>query len=279
MLEGLIFPFQFSFMIKAFFIVIIVSPPAALLSCYLVLKGWALMGDAISHSVLPGIVLASIFGIPLIFGAFLSGFMCAILSGFLSLNSRVKADTLIGVVFSAMFALGLVLYTKLDTDIHLDHILFGNMLGLDFADIILSGVVSALVVTIILIKRVDFLIHCFDPIYGHVIGLKINALYYGLLTLLSLTIVSALSSVGMILSIGLLIIPGATAFLVTKQFEKMFVIAVTATIGSGLLGVFISFFLDSAPEPTIILILSGCFISSLIFYKAKTTTNLSNLQR
>ena len=270
MVDSFLFPFQFSFMIKAFTIVLIVAPPTSLLSCYLVLRGWALMGDAISHGVLPGIVLAYVIGVPLIFGAFVSGLVCATLSGFLSRNSRLKEDTLMGVVFSGMFGLGIVMYSKIETDIHLDHILFGNMLGIDVWDILLSGFISVVVVFIILFKRLDFLIHSFDPIYGQVIGLRINLLHYGLLIMLSLTIVSALSAVGMILSIGLLVIPGATAFLLTKQFEKMLLIAFTITTISGVAGVYTSFFVDSAPAPTIILILAIFFVIAMVISKSKS---------
>ena len=129
MIETLFSPFQFEFMRSAFLIALIVSVPTALLSCFLVLKGWALMGDAVSHAVLPGIVLAYILGLPLILGAFGAGMLTAVATGFLTENSRVKQDTVMGVVFSGMFGLGIVLYTAITSDVHLDHILFGNMLG------------------------------------------------------------------------------------------------------------------------------------------------------
>lgn len=128
-LNTLILPFQFAFMQNAFLISIIVSVPTALLSCFLVMKGWALMGDAVSHAILPGIVVASILGIPLLIGAFAAGMTCALATGYLASNSRVKQDTVMGVVFSGMFGLGIVLYVGVETGAHLDHILFGNMLG------------------------------------------------------------------------------------------------------------------------------------------------------
>ena len=134
MIETLLSPFQFEFMRSAFLIALIVSVPTALLSCFLVLKGWALMGDAVSHAVLPGIVLAYILGLPLILGAFGAGMLTAVATGFLTENSRVKQDTVMGVVFSGMFGLGIVLYTAITSDVHLDHILFGNMLGVQPGD-------------------------------------------------------------------------------------------------------------------------------------------------
>jgi manganese/iron transport system permease protein len=136
MIDAILQPFQFPFMQNAFLIALIVAPPCALLSCFLVLKGWALMGDAVSHAVLPGIVLAYMTGLPLLLGAFVAGLSTALLTGWIADNSRVKRDTVMGVVFSAMFALGIVLITAFPTDLHLDHILFGNMLGVGRDDLL-----------------------------------------------------------------------------------------------------------------------------------------------
>jgi manganese/iron transport system permease protein len=278
MISALLSPFEFQFMLNAFIIVLIISVPTSLFSCYLVLKGWALMGDAISHAVLPGIVVAYVVGVPLLIGAFLAGMICAFATGFLSQNSRVKEDTVMGVVFSGMFGLGIVLYTKIHTDIHLDHILFGNMLGISSYDILITGSIAIGVAVIILVKRSDFLIHSFDPIQTQVLGLNVRLLHYGLLTMLSLTIVSTLSSVGIILSIGLLIAPGAIAFLLTKQFKKMLVIAMITTLLSSFIGVYASFFIDSAPAPTIILVLSIIFICAFILSQLKTHLRLNSIK-
>ena len=133
MIETLLLPFEFYFMQNAFLIGLIVAVPTALLSCFLVVKGWSLMGDAISHAVLPGIVVSYIFSIPLMIGAFVAGIFCAMATNYLSENCRVKQDTVMGVVFSGMFAAGLVLYTSIETGVHLDHILFGNMLGVSLS--------------------------------------------------------------------------------------------------------------------------------------------------
>ena len=154
----LLLPFQFPFMQNAFLIVAIVSVPAAMLSCYLVLKGWALMGDAVSHAVLPGVVLAYIFAIPLSVGAFVAGLFCAVATGWLHENSRVKQDTVMGVVFSGMFALGIVLYTKIQTDVHLDHILFGHMLGVESGDIATTALIAAFVTGVFILKWRDFMV-------------------------------------------------------------------------------------------------------------------------
>lgn len=262
--EALLLPFRFAFMQNAFLISMMVAVPTALLSCFLVLKGWALMGDAVSHAVLPGIVLAYILGIPLILGAFAAGMTCALATGYLSSNSRVKEDTVMGVVFSGMFGLGIVLYVAVETNAHLDHILFGNMLGVGVQDLWTAGIISVLVAGVLMLKWKDWLLHSFDPAQARASGLWVNALHYGLLTALSLTIVATLSAAGLILAIGLLIAPGAIAFLLVRQFRTMLWVAVGVNMASMLLGTYLSFFLDSAPAPTIILILSALFILAFV---------------
>ena len=264
MIDTLIMPFHFSFMTNAFWIMSIISVPTALLSCYLVLKGWSLMGDAISHAVLPGVVIAYLLNIPLIIGAFCAGMLCALATGFLSENSRIKQDTVMGIVFSGMFGFGIVLYTKITTDVHLDHILFGNMLGISRENLWTAGIISLGVSGLLLAKRRDLLLQSFDPIQAQAVGLPVGLLHYGMLAMISLTIVATLSAVGIILSIGLLIAPGAIAFLLTKRFEHMLIISVVVTLVSGFIGVYLSFFLDSAPAPTVILVLTGLFIMAFV---------------
>lgn len=268
MIETLLLPFQFSFMQQAFLIACILAVPTAMLSCFLVLKGWSLMGDAVSHAVLPGIVLAYLIGLPLLIGAFIAGMVCAVATGYINDNSRVKQDTVMGVVFSGMFGLGLVIYAAITTSLHLDHILFGNMLGIGAQDLWTAGTISALVTTGLLIFWRDLMLHAFDPAQARTIGLPTKWLHYGLLAALSLTIVATLSAVGIILAIGLLIAPGAIAFLVTKRFAPMMIVAVGVTLLSSIAGIYASFWIDSAPAPTIILMLTAVF---LVVFIAKTT--------
>ncbi|SHH90980.1 metal ABC transporter permease [Marivita hallyeonensis] len=262
--ETLLLPFRFAFMQNAFLISIMVAVPTALLSCFLVLKGWALMGDAVSHAVLPGIVLAYILGLPLIVGAFAAGMTCALATGYLANNSRVKQDTVMGVVFSGMFGLGIVLYVSVETNAHLDHILFGNMLGVGASDLWTAGIISALVALVLILKWKDLLLHSFDPAQAQASGLYVNVLHYGLLAALSLTIVATLSAVGLILAIGLLIAPGAIAFLLVRQFSTMLWVSVLVCVASMLAGTYLSFFLDSAPAPTIVLILTVLFLAAFV---------------
>lgn len=272
--DPLLMPFQFTFMQQAFVIVLLVAIPTALLSCFLVLKGWSLMGDAISHAVLPGVVLAYVFAIPYAIGAFVAGMFCALATGFIKDNSRLKEDTVMGVVFSSMFGLGLVLMTKIESGVHLDHILFGDVLGVDWNDIVETSIIAILVVVFILVKGKDLLVFVFDHQHARAIGLPVGLLHYGLLTLLSLTIVGALKAVGMILVIAMLIAPGAIAFLLTGKFQTMVCLALFISISTALLGVYLSFFIDSAPAPTIIILQVTIFISVFCYsaYKARLSS-------
>jgi manganese/iron transport system permease protein len=264
MIDTLLQPFQFPFMQNAFWIALIIAPPCALLSCFLVLKGWALMGDAVSHAVLPGIVLAYMTGLPLLLGAFAAGLGSALLTGYLADNSRIKRDTAMGVVFSGMFALGVVLYTAFPTEWHLDHILFGNMLGVGTEDLWTSALIAIPVTLILVLKWRDLMLHAFDPAQAQVSGLRTGVLHYGLLAILALTIVATLSSVGLILAIGLLIAPGAIAFLLTRSFGAMLVTATAVCLVAMISGIWASFYLDAAPAPTVILILTGFFLLAFL---------------
>jgi manganese/iron transport system permease protein len=269
-MEMALLPFQLPFMQNAFLICLIVAPPTALLSCFLVVKGWALMGDAVSHAVLPGIVLAYILGLPLLVGAFAAGMLCALATGYLAENSRVKQDTVMGVVFSGMFGLGIVLYVSVETNAHLDHILFGNMLGVEGHELLTSGLLSALVAGGLLLFWRDLLLHSFDPAQARASGLAVGWLHYGLLSALSLTVVATLAAVGLILAIGLLIAPGAIAFLLVRRFGAMLWVSVLVCTAAMLLGTYASFFLDSAPAPTIVLILTAGFVVAFMRRQALT---------
>ncbi|KZS56454.1 metal ABC transporter permease [Rhizobium anhuiense] len=269
-LTALLAPFQFDFMINALIISVLIAIPTALLSCFLVLKGWALMGDAMSHAVFPGVVIAYIAGFPFAIGAFAAGMVCALATGFLKDNSRIKQDTVMGIVFSGMFGFGLVLYVKIQSEVHLDHILFGDMLGIGFPDIVETGAVAMLTATIIAVKWRDLLLHAFDPAQARAVGLRVNLLHYGLLCLLSLTIVAALRSVGIILAISLLIAPGSIAYLLTRRFSAMLALSVAIAVVMAFAGVYLSFFIDSAPAPTIVLLFAIAFVGAFLHATRKT---------
>lgn len=265
MIEQLIEPFQYGFMLQAFGMGALVAAVGAVLSCFLVLRGWSLMGDAISHAVLPGIVLAYIAGIPLAIGAFGSGLFCAVATGWVKANSRIKEDTVMGVVFTGMFAFGLVLFSRTPSDLHLDHILFGNILGITAAQLWETGILSAIVLGVILVLRRDLMLVCFDPNHARALGKSVRGLTYLLLILLSLAIVAAMKAVGLVLVIAMLITPGATALMLTQRFDRMLVVAVSAAVGSALVGIYVSFFLDGSPAACIVLVQTLAFVGALLF--------------
>jgi len=276
-LELAILPFQLPFMQYAFAITLMIAVPMAMLSCFLVLKGWSLMGDAVSHAVLPGVVVAYIVGLPLSIGAFIAGMICALGTGFIKENSRIKEDTVLGIVFSGMFGLGLVLYVKVQSDVHLDHILFGDMLGIAPLDMLETGVIALLATLFLGVLRKDLLVNAFDAQHAKAIGLPVRLLHYGLLMVLSLTVVGALKAVGIILSVAMLVAPGAIAFLLTRRFSAMLLVAITVAAASSLAGIWLSFLIDSAPAPTIVLFMSITFVATFIrtTLKARRTSAAS----
>ncbi len=252
-------PLAHDFMQRGLVVALLVGVICAMLSCYLVLKGWSLMGDAVSHAVLPGIVLAFITGIPLAVGAFLAGLGCALATGYLQAHSRVKEDAVMGIVFSGLFALGLVMFVKVDTDQHLNHILFGNMLGVQARDLAETALIALPAIAFVLVKRRDLMLYCFDPAHARAIGLPVGLLHYGLLVLLALTIVASLKAVGIILVIAMLIAPGAIGLVVTQRFGPMMLVAVLAATGSCLIGTLLSFHLDAATGPMIVVVQASLF--------------------
>lgn len=258
-------PLAYPFMQRALVVSLLVAAVCAILSCYLVLKGWSLMGDAVSHAVLPGIVIAYAIGIPLAIGAFVAGLACALFTGYLKENSRVKEDTVMGIVFSGMFGFGLVIFTKIETDQHLNHILFGNVLGVTARDLVETALIAGGTLAIVLLKRRDFLLYCFDPNHARSIGLPVRALHYGLLILLSLTIVASLKAVGIILVIAMLVGPGATAYLLTDSFERMLVIAAAVAMASAAIGTIASFHIDGATGACIVLVQAMFFVLAFLF--------------
>jgi len=264
-MSWLLEPFRFEFMQQALIIGLLVAVPAAVLSCLLVLRGWSLMGDAVAHAVLPGIVIAYIIGAPMLLGAFASGMLCAVATGYLTEHSRLKEDTVMGVVFSGMFALGIVLFSFVHTNLHLDNVLFGNLLGVSWMDILQTGAITVFVLIVFMARRRDILVFAFDPQHAGVIGINTRGMQYGLLALLSLVIVASIKAVGIILVIAVLIAPGAISFLLTDRFERMLLIAIGISVLCATLGIFSSYHIDSAPAPTIVVLLTLVFVLVFLF--------------
>ncbi len=265
MLEFLLEPMRLEFMVRATATTVAASVVCAALSCWLVLIGWSLMGDAVSHAVLPGVVLAYIAGAPFAVGAVIFGFLAVALIGIVRDTSRIKEDAAIGVVFTTLFALGLVLVSVTPSQVDLYHIIFGNLLGVSDADLIQVLILSGIVLAVLVFKRRDFTLYAFDPTHAHAIGLNPRLLGAALLGLLALTAVVALQAVGVVLVVALLITPGATAYLLTDRFNRMLVIAPAIAAGCGLAGIYASYYLDTASGPMVVLANGAAFTLAYLF--------------
>ncbi|MCI3280701.1 metal ABC transporter permease [Synechococcus sp. PCC 6717] len=263
--DWLLDPLQHAFMVKALGVSALVGCVCAVLSCFMTLKGWALMGDAVSHAVLPGVVLAYWLHLPLAIGAFVFGLAAVTLIGFVQQQTRIKEDTVIGLVFTGFFALGLVLLSKTTSSLDLMHILFGNVLGMSDRDLWQTIVISALTLITIALWHRDLILFCFDPTHARTIGLNTTLLYYVLLALVSLTAVAALQTVGIILVVAMLITPGATAYLLSDRFEWMVAIAIAVGGLGSVLGTYLSYYLDASTGGCIVVLQTVIFIVAMLF--------------
>ncbi len=258
-------PIAHEFMRKAILISTLITSVCGLLSSFLTLKGWALMGDAVSHAVMPGVVVAYAIGVPLSVGAFVFGVGSVALIGFIKHKSRIKEDTVIGLVFTGFFALGIVLISKITSDIDLMHILYGTPLGIPLSDVKQTIFISLLVVLLLSIFRKDLMLYCFDPRHAKTIGINVSFLHYLLLTCLSLAAVVGLQAVGIVLVVAMLITPGATAYLLTDKFDELSIISVLSSIISSLIGIYLSYWLDIAPGGSIVLVQTFIFLFAFLF--------------
>jgi len=263
--DWLLDPLQHAFMVKALGVSALVGCVCAVLSCFMTLKGWALMGDAVSHAVLPGVVLAYWLHLPLAIGAFVFGLAAVTLIGFVQQQTRIKEDTVIGLVFTGFFALGLVLLSKTTSSLDLMHILFGNVLGMSDRDLWQTIVISALTLITIALWHRDLILFCFDPTHARTIGLNTTLLYYVLLALVSLTAVAALQTVGIILVVAMLITPGATAYLLSDRFEWMVAIAIAVGGLGSVLGTYLSYYLDASTGGCIVVLQTVIFTVAMLF--------------
>lgn len=260
----LLVPLQHQFMIKALLVSALVGLVCAALSCFMTLKGWALMGDAVSHAVMPGVVLAYAFNLPVALGAFVFGVGSVLTIGFIQARTRIKEDTVIGIVFTGFFAFGLVLISKIRSSLDLTHILFGNVLGIANEDIAQIALISAVTLTTLALLRKDLLLFCFDVTHARSIGLNTAFLYYTLLSLLSLTTVAGLQTVGIILVVAMLITPGATAYLLCDRFDQMLGLAMASGLLSSLLGTYCSYYLDGSTGGCIVVVQTLFFLLALV---------------
>lgn len=252
-------PLQYSFMLKAVIVSSVVGAACAILSCFLILKGWSLLGDAISHAVLPGVVLAYLLGIPFGLGAFVFAMLAVVLIGLIKDTTKIKEDAVMGIVFTTFFALGLMLISKIVSSVDLTHVLFGEVLGISNESAWLTSLILTLAAAAILLFRRTFLVFCFDTTHAQSVGLPIPFIHYAFLVLLAIIITGSIQTVGIILVIAMLITPGSTAFLLTKHFPSMLQIAVVVSVFSSLAGAYASYYYDISTGGTIV------FLQGLIF--------------
>ena len=264
-IQWFVVPLQHEFMVKAILVSALVGLVCSALSCYMTLKGWALMGDAVSHAVMPGVVIAYILNIPLAIGAFAFGVGSVIAIGFVKAQTRIKEDTVIGLVFTGFFALGLVLISKVKSEIDLTHILFGNVLGISNDDIVQTVIISVITLATLAVMRKDLILFCFDSTHARSIGLNTTFLYYTLLSLLSLTAVAGLQTVGIILVVAMLVTPGATAYLLSDNFDHMTLIAMASGVFSSVIGTYVSYHIDGSTGGCIVVVQTLLFIVAMIF--------------
>ena len=265
LLDVLVEPLQYEFMTRAILTTVIAAVVCAMLSCWLVLIGWSLMGDAVSHAVLPGVVLAYVVGAPFALGAVIFGLLAVALIGVIRDTSRVKEDAAIGIVFTTLFALGLVLISVTPSQTDLNHIIFGNILGVSTADLVQIAVLALVAFAVLVLKRRDLTLYAFDPAHAFAIGLSPRMLGALLLGVLALTAVVALQVVGVILVVAMLIIPGATAYLLTDRFGRMLVIAPVISALSSVLGIYLSYWLDASSAGLVVLVQGAVFTAVYLF--------------
>ena len=258
-------PISETFLVKALLLSILVCCVCGYLSCYMTLKGWALMGDAVSHAVMPGVVVAYALSLPFSLGAFIFGVGSTVLIGFIKQKSRIKEDTVIGLIFTGFFAFGLVLRSQVISHIDLTHILFGSSLGTDSYDVAQTLIISAIVLSLLLIYRRDLMLYCFDATHARSIGINTAFLHYLLLSVLSLSAVAGLQTVGIILIVAMLVTPGATAYLLTDRFDRMNLLAILSSVTSSVVGFYISYWCDFPPGATIVLVQTIIFLIAFLF--------------
>lgn len=265
MFETLLTPLHYDYMLKAIGVSAVIGGVCAFLSCFITLKGWSLMGDALSHSVVPGVAVAYYAGWPFAAGAFVTGLLAAVGMGFVKTKTRLREDAVIGVVFTAFFALGLLLISLYPSQVDLRSIVFGNILGISNSDIVQVLIISGVTLLVLACKWRDLLLFCFDPNQARALGLNTTMLHFTLLTLLSATAVAALQTVGACLVVAMLVTPGATAYLLTDRFGKMIGIATAMGVGTSIVGAYASYFFDGSTGGCIVTLQSVLFVAALIW--------------
>lgn len=267
MMQVLIEPLQYSFMQRSLMIAIIVGLLCAVVGSYLMVQRLALLGDAISHSVLPGLAIAFMLGGNIYIGAFIAGVVSTIAIAWIQTRSPIKEDAAMGIVLSAFFALGITLITLIQKTqkIDLSHFLFGNILGVTSAEVRDTAIIAAIVLIVVFLLYKELLFYTFDPLGAQAAGLPVNQLNFGLMLLIALTIVASMKTVGVILVLALLITPGATAYLLVKRLHQVMILGAFIGVISSISGMYLSYYYNLPSGPAIVLVASGLFVLALLF--------------
>lgn len=264
-MEILLEPFAYEYMVKAIILSAVVGGICAFLSAYLMLKGWSLIGDALSHSVVPGVAIAYYLSLPYSVGAFFSGILAAISILWIKSISKLKEDAIIGFIFTTFFALGLLIISLNPTSINVQQIILGNILGIADEDVIQVGIIVGICTILLILFWKDLLLVFFDEIQAKSVGLPVYWYKVLFFTLLSACVVAALQTVGAILVIAMVITPGATAYLLTDRFKYIVLIAVVLGTTTGAVGVYISYYLDGATGGVIVCLQTFFFLCAFLF--------------
>lgn len=256
---------KYNFLQTALVTSILVGIMSGIIGSFIILRGMSLMGDAISHAVLPGVAVAYMLGINLLLGASAFGILAALLIGVVTMKSKLKNDTAIGIVFSAFFALGFILISLAESATNLHHILFGNVLAVSDSDLITTAIVLSIVLLFVVTFYKELLITSFDNIFAKAYGLKTQIMHYALMLVLTLVTVTALQTVGIILIVAMLITPAATAYLLTNRMSHMMIVAAIFSVISSIVGLYLSFTFNWASGPAIVLTAAIFFTLAFIF--------------
>ena len=265
MIEALLTPLDYDYMVRAILLSGLIGGVCALLSCFVTLKGWSLMGDALSHAVVPGVALAALAGLPLAVGAFAAGVIAAAGMGFIRLKTRLREDAVIGIVFTTFFAAGVYLISVYPSNVDLRTIVFGNILAIADADAAQVVAISLVAVALLALRWRDLVLFCFDANQARALGLGVRTLHGLLLALLSAVSVAALQTVGACLVVAMLVTPGATAYLLTDRFGRMIWLAVGMGTASSLAGAYASYYFNGSTGGCIVTLQTLLFVLALVF--------------
>lgn len=262
---GLLEPFNYAYMFNAMWVSALVGGVCAFLSAYLMLKGWSLIGDALSHSIVPGVAGAYMLGLPFALGAFAAGGLAAGAMLFLNQRSGLKEDTIIGLIFTSFFGLGLFMVSLSPTSVSIQTITMGNILAITPSDTLQLAIIGFVTLAVLLAKWKDLMVAFFDENHARSIGLRPDILRIVFFTLLSASCVAALQTVGAFLVIAMVVTPGATAYLLTDRFPKLLVMSVSIGAGTSFVGAYLSFFLDGATGGIIVSLQTLIFLGAFFF--------------